>query len=239
MNSSAHRLSLWPAAALAAAACGASTPEAPAAAGDRIDAGAARAEPDAGCDSGVETPTADIDAAPARIEREDEPAYEVRCDPFCEAFRPQLREKPARDGGTVRCGRIDRLVYYRWKAASRCRDAVRVELHKSGRVTVHRALPPASDAEACPPPRKSSLEIAAAEATSLIQLACREFERDYSTDVGIGCPAGSRLFELFDARRKIARTEALPCEGELLLEPARALNELAARAEPGGEGEQQ
>ncbi|MFO8073252.1 MAG: hypothetical protein R6V85_15385 [Polyangia bacterium] len=237
MNTSAQRLFLCLTAALAAAACGASTPEAPAAAGDRIDAGAARTEPDAACDSGVEAPAPDAGPVQARIDSEDEPAFEARCDPFCEAFRPELREKPARAGRSVRCGRIDQLVYYRWKAASRCRDAVRVELHKSGRVTVDRAVPPASGREVCPPLREFSLEIAASEATSLIQLVCRAFEREYSTEVGIGCPAGSRLFEFFDARRKIARTEALPCESELLLEPARALDEMAARAEQSDERE--
>jgi hypothetical protein len=140
-------------------------------------------------------------------------------DPLCERYHEELMTPPA-TAPPIDCGRIDRVVYWKWTIAGGCRDVVRLSLRRSGAATLERSGRPLA------PTGKT---IDPSESAAAIQAACRAFNEGYDPAAGIGCPTGSRLVEFFDGNAKSGRTEALPCDSRAMAGPLDRLDRLLGR----------
>jgi hypothetical protein len=131
-------------------------------------------------------------------------------DPLCLRHREELMGPPRSPRPPIDCGRVDRVVYWRWTAAEGCRDVTRLSLRRGGEAVLERSNRQGASA-ACGEPSVSRTTVDPADAADAIRAACKEFNGQYDPGAGLGCPAGSRLVEFFDGPLKSGRTEALPC----------------------------
>jgi hypothetical protein len=131
-------------------------------------------------------------------------------DPLCERHYEELMAPPAKARPPIDCGRVDRLVHWRWTAADGCRDVTRLSLRRSGTATLERSgRAAAPETGGAPAIVEKTLD--PGESAALIRAVCQAFNEGYDPGAGVGCPAGSRLVEFFDGNAKSGRTEALPC----------------------------